>query len=74
MTRLNAMSVVTSVDSGSAAEKAGLKPGDVITKFGVRDVTAATELTATVQELASGSTATVTFQRGAVQTADVVLG
>ncbi|MBD1541831.1 PDZ domain-containing protein [Arthrobacter sp. IA7] len=65
---------VASVTSGSAADKAGLKAGDVVTGLAGRTVTDASELTAAAREQAAGSTVKITFQRdGQEQTADITL-
>ncbi|RAM35817.1 S1C family serine protease [Arthrobacter globiformis] len=65
---------VASVTSGSAADKAGLQAGDVVTGLGGRTVTDASELTAAAREQAAGSTVKITFQRnGQEQTADITL-
>jgi putative serine protease PepD len=66
---------VASVTSGSAADKAGLKAGEVVTGLAGRTVTDASELTAAAREQAAGSTVKITFQRdGGEQTADITLG
>ncbi|MDQ0866491.1 S1C family serine protease [Arthrobacter globiformis] len=66
---------VASVTSGSAADRAGLKAGDVVTGLAGRTVTDASELTAAAREQAAGSTVKITFQRdGQEQTADITLG
>ena len=60
---------------GSAADKAGLNAGDVITGLGGRSVTDASELTAATREQAAGATVKVTFVRGGQeQSTDVILG
>ncbi|MDF9749473.1 trypsin-like peptidase domain-containing protein [Arthrobacter sp. ES3-54] len=65
----------SSVTPGSAADKAGLKAGDVITRLGGRTVTDASELTAATREHAAGATVKVTFVRdGQEQSTDVTLG
>lgn len=65
----------SSVSPGSAADKAGLKAGDVITGLGGRSVTDASELTAATREQAAGATVTVTFVRdGQEKSTDVTLG
>ncbi len=65
----------SSVTPGSAADKAGLKAGDVITGLGGRSVTDASELTAATREQAAGATVKVTFVRdGQEKSADVTLG
>ncbi|MCU1573352.1 MAG: hypothetical protein JWO93_1434 [Micrococcaceae bacterium] len=66
---------IAEVTPGSAADKAGLKVGDVVTNFGSRTITDASELTAAVREQAGGATVKVTFQRnGKEQSVDVTLG
>lgn len=66
---------VASVTAGSAADKAGLKAGDVITELAGRTVTDASELTAAAREQAAGTTVKITFLRGGqTQAADVTLG
>jgi putative serine protease PepD len=66
---------VAAVTPGSAADKAGLKAGDVITELGARTVADASELTAAAQEQAAGTTVKVTFVRsGKQQSTDVTLG
>ncbi|WP_425860563.1 S1C family serine protease [Arthrobacter sp. TWP1-1] len=65
---------VGEVTSGSAADKAGLKKGDVITKLGNRTISDPAELTAAVREQAGGATVAVNFTRsGKEQSADVTL-
>ncbi|PJJ62344.1 S1C family serine protease [Compostimonas suwonensis] len=60
---------------GGAAEKAGLKSGDVITNFNGVPITDSIDLTAQVRYLAAGSEADVTFVRdGKTQTVTVTLG
>jgi putative serine protease PepD len=56
--------VVQSVSSGGAAANAGIKRGDVITRFNGSTIQSATDLTAQVRALAGGSTAAVTYVRG----------
>ncbi|MGY3567575.1 trypsin-like peptidase domain-containing protein [Sinomonas sp. RB5] len=66
---------VVSVTSGSAADKAGIHQGDVITKFAGRPIGDASELTAAVHEQAPGSTVKVTVLRnGQSQDIDVTVG
>jgi putative serine protease PepD len=66
---------IAEVTAGSPAEKAGLQVGDVVTNFGSRTITDASELTAAVREQAGGATVKVTFQRnGKEQSVDVTLG
>jgi putative serine protease PepD len=56
--------LVSDVTSGGAAEKAGLKKGDVVTKFNGVPITDAKDLTAQVRVLASGATAELVYVRG----------
>ncbi len=66
---------VAAVEPGSAAEEAGLQPGDVITRIDDRPVTTSTELTAAVRSRTPGEEATLTVQRdGESVTVDVTLG
>ena len=66
---------VAEVSAGGAADKAGLKTGDVITKIGSQPIDSADALIATVRSQAPGSTVQVTYQRdGGTATANVTLG
>lgn len=66
---------VSAVTPGSAAAKAGLKVGDVVTALAGHTVTDASELTAAAREQAAGTTVKITFQRdGQDQEADITLG
>ena len=66
---------VATVESGSAADKAGIKVGDVITKFQDRTISDPNQLTAAVREQAAGATVKVTVRRGGQeQELDVTLG
>lgn len=63
---------MVSVESGSPAEDAGLREGDVITGVGDREVTDSESLTAVVREYPEGGTASVHFMRdGQEQSAEV---
>ncbi|MBO1266800.1 S1C family serine protease [Arthrobacter cavernae] len=65
---------VASVTSGSAAAKAGIKVGDVVTKFGTHAVSDPNQLTAAVREERAGATVKVTIVRnGQSQEIDVTL-
>ncbi|MFJ9866292.1 S1C family serine protease [Streptomyces sp. NPDC101165] len=66
---------VAAVRSGGAADRAGLRPGDVITKLGDAPVTTTTELSEALAALRPGQRTTVTYQRdGAEKTVEVTLG
>ena len=54
---------VNSVESGSCAEAAGIRMGDIITKLGDTEVTTAAELTSAKNDYKAGETATVTLYR-----------
>ena len=56
--------VVTDVQEGSAAEKAGIKAGDVIVRFGGQDVWSAAQLARLVRETPAGRTVDVEVSRG----------
>ena len=55
---------ISSVTAGSPADQAGLKVGDVITGFGGKSITSASQLQADVFNSNAGETVTVTVQRG----------
>ena len=66
---------VATVDPNSAAGKAGIKAGDVITKFNDLTIGEPNQLTAAVREQPAGSKVKITVQRGgSEQTFDVTLG
>jgi len=66
--------LIQSVTSGGAAEKAGLKVGDIVTQFNGYPITGPTDLTAQVRALAGGATATVAYVRdGATATTEVTV-
>ncbi|MFN8169309.1 MAG: trypsin-like peptidase domain-containing protein [Candidatus Nanopelagicales bacterium] len=66
---------LTQVAADSAAAKAGLQEGDVVTKIGTTRVTGMQSLMATVRSLAPGSTVDVTYVRdGKPATVKVTLG
>ncbi|SMG34513.1 trypsin-like peptidase domain-containing protein [Agreia pratensis] len=72
---VTAGALVKEVSSGGAAEKAGIKAGDVITAFNGIPVAGATDLTAQVRSLAADSDAKLTVYRdGKNQDIDVKLG
>jgi len=59
--------LISGVLDGAPAAKAGLKPGDVLTRIGARKVLNPTELLAAVAALPPQSEAKVSVQRGAQQ-------
>ena len=66
---------IAKVTPGSAADKAGIKAGDVVTKVGDRVIGQSDDLAATVRSYAPGSKVTLTIRRGsATQTVTVTLG
>ncbi|MDJ0321461.1 trypsin-like peptidase domain-containing protein [Pseudarthrobacter sp. PS3-L1] len=66
---------VAKVEEGSAAANAGIKAGDVITKFNDLTISDPNQLTAAVREQPANSKVKITFTRGSQeQTVDVTLG
>ncbi|MGW3207796.1 S1C family serine protease [Streptomyces sp. NPDC001135] len=66
---------VVTVRSGGAADKGGLRPGDIITRLGDEPITTITSLSEALAADRPGRRTTVTFQRdGAERTAEVTLG
>ncbi len=66
---------VARVVSGSGAEKAGIKEGDVIVKFGDQSINDADDLVSAVQSHQVGDKVEVTYKRdGNTQTTTVTLG
>ena len=66
---------VATVESGSAADKAGIKVGDVVTKFQGLTISDPNQLTAAVREQPAGATVKATVLRGGQQKeVDVTLG
>jgi putative serine protease PepD len=66
---------IESITADGAAEAAGLRAGDIVTRFNDIPITSSTDLTAQVRSLAGGATAEVTYVRdGDASTADVTLG
>ncbi|WP_375399974.1 S1C family serine protease [uncultured Amnibacterium sp.] len=66
---------VAKLTAGGAAEKAGLKVGDVITAFNGVAVADSSDLTAQVRALAGGASSTLTYDRnGTSHTVKVTLG
>jgi S1-C subfamily serine protease len=67
--------LVQTVSSGSGAEKAGLKEGDVITKVDGKDVKSSDDLRNAIQGKKAGDTLTLEIQRGGqTQTVTATLG
>ncbi|MGW7824045.1 S1C family serine protease [Streptomyces puniciscabiei] len=66
---------VVSVGPGGAADKAGLRPGDIITRLGDRPITTITSLSEALAADTPGQKTSVTYQRdGARKTVEVTLG
>ena len=66
---------VVSVKSGGAADKAGIRAGDIITRLGDTDITTITSLTEALAQAKPGDRTSVTFTRnGSAKKADVPLG
>jgi putative serine protease PepD len=66
---------VATVEPGSAADKAGIQVGDVVTKFQDLTISDPNQLTAAVREQAAGATVKVTVLRGGqAKVLDVTLG
>ncbi|GAB3858942.1 hypothetical protein GCM10029963_59450 [Micromonospora andamanensis] len=66
--------LIGAVNPGSAAERAGLQQGDVITRFGDKAINDSNDLVAAVQAGKVGDQVEVTYQRnGAEATATVTL-
>ncbi|MER7797913.1 trypsin-like peptidase domain-containing protein [Microbacterium sp. NPDC096154] len=67
--------LIADVTAGGAAEKAGLREGDIVTEFNGVRIGSAVDLTAQVRAAAGGSDATLTYVRdGQSRTLDVTLG
>lgn len=67
--------IIYSVEEGSAAEKAGLKRDDVITKVDDREIKTVEDLNAAKKKYSAGDTATLTVYRdGQTITVDIVWG
>lgn len=66
---------VVEVKSGGAADKAGIEPGDIITKIGDTDITTITSLSEALAAEKPGDKVAVTYTRGGSEkTVDVTLG
>ena len=67
--------IIKEITPGGAADKAGLKAGDVVTMFNDIPITSSTDLTAQVRALAAGADTSLSYVRGnAAHDADVTLG
>ena len=64
---VNKGALITSVTSGSPANKAGLRAGDVITKINDEDVSTAAELTSAISSYQIGDQVEIVYYRGNVQ-------
>lgn len=63
------------VESGSAAEKAGIAAGDIITKVGDKAIASYNDLTSAVKEYHAGDSATITLYRsGKTLTVNITFG
>ena len=66
---------IGSVVAGGAAEKAGMKQGDVVTKVGTQQVESSDALVAAIRSQKPGGKVAITFVRGSkAQTVSVTLG
>ena len=66
--------LVSTVEPGGPADRAGVKPGDIITRFGGKPVDAATDLPRMVGETKPGSRTTVTvWRKGQTATLPIVV-
>ena len=67
--------LVSSVDDGGPAAKAGIKPGDIVLKFDDHAISRSAELPTLVADVKPGSTATLEISRnGKLQDIEVTLG
>lgn len=66
---------VSQIVSGSAAEKAGIEEGDIITKFNGADIESANDLMLAVRSISPGDKAQVEFNRdGEAKSVEVTMG
>jgi serine protease Do len=66
---------IMTVNKGSAAEKAGIKKGDILTKIDGNTISSATDLTNTIGKYKPGNKISVTIKRaGAEQKLNAILG
>ena len=67
--------VVASVDAESPAEKVGIRRGDIITKFGDREINSYTQYETALKDYYPGDTVKVTFYRsGKTETVTLTIG
>jgi putative serine protease PepD len=67
--------LIVSVESGSPAEKGGVRQGDIVTKIGSTAIDSPTTLSATIRHASPGDVLKVTVQRnGSTRTLTVTLG
>lgn len=67
--------VVKEIVAGSAADKAGIRPGDVVMSVNGIPISSSSDLTATIRSLAAGTTTDLVIVRGGKpQTISVTLG
>jgi serine protease Do len=67
--------LVSAVEKGSPAEKAGVEPGDVIVKFDGKEVADSAQLPARVAEMKPGTTAKLEIiRKGSTKEIDVTVG
>jgi S1-C subfamily serine protease len=64
---VNAGALITSVTNGSPADKAGLRPGDVITKIGDEDISTTEDLISAIGSHQIGDQVEIIYYRGNVQ-------
>jgi serine protease Do len=64
---VNAGALITSITSGSPADKAGLKAGDVITKLDNEDISTAEDLVSAIESHQIGDQVEIVYYRGNVQ-------
>jgi len=57
--------VVGEVTAGFAGERAGLKPGDIVTRINRRDITGAADMEYALADVKPGDIVTIMFLRGA---------
>jgi len=64
---VNAGALITNVTSGSPADKAGLRAGDVIIKMDDKDISTAADLTSSIGSHQIGDQVEIVYYRGSVQ-------